>query len=279
MKITVYITSYNQKDLLIAAIESVLSQTLQAFEIIIVDDCSTDSSQDLIKDYASRYPGLVKPIFHNANLGIVNVRRAALDAVTGDYVTYLDGDDIFLPKKLEIESLLICDGKYDIAFSNNYYFTKEIENIQSIWAYNREELPEPGNMYVETFARKFPRTALFRMELVNYKFFKEVGFHDQNLKIYEDDEMRLRLSKKAKINFTMLPLSMVRMNTDGLSKSPREVHLESLRYVFAKHKHELSGLPSSEAKMIRDMYFRFMNRKNLKRKDIAKYFIKRLLGR
>ena len=100
MKISVFITSFNQKDYLSQAIDSVLNQTLQPFEIIIADDCSTDGSQALIKKYTNRYPHLIRPFCHSKNMGIPKNKSFAMHQAQGDFVTYLDGDDRFLPKSL-----------------------------------------------------------------------------------------------------------------------------------------------------------------------------------
>ena len=95
MKISVYISSYNQKEYLQVAIESVLNQTFLPYEIIIVDDCSSDGSQELIKEYSKKY-SFIRYVFHKENKGIAQVRITALSKVTGDFVTYLDGDDLYL---------------------------------------------------------------------------------------------------------------------------------------------------------------------------------------
>ena len=102
--ISVYITSYNQREFLAEAIDSVLAQTLPPHQIIVVDDCSTDGSQDIIADYARAHRGLFSPIYHRDNTGVAQVRADALAAVTGDLVTYVDGDDRYLPTKLEQEA-------------------------------------------------------------------------------------------------------------------------------------------------------------------------------
>ena len=234
MRISVFITSYNQRTVLVEAIDSVLAQTLKPYEIIIVDDCSSDGSQELINSYKDKFPKIVKPIFHERNLGVSQARVHALESVKGDYVTYVDGDDLFLPEKLDKEAELIKKGNFHIAFSNNYYF-KGKKDLLRIWAYNKSEVPDPGNMYADVIARKFPRNSLYRMELVNYNLWKRVGFHDTNLRIYEDYDMRIRLSKEARINFTLEPYSMVRTDTHNLSKSSAAVHRESLDYIYKKH--------------------------------------------
>ena len=67
MTISVYITCYNKAKYIGEAIESVLHQTLQPAEIIIVDDCSTDGSREIIKGFVSRYPEMIKHIFNENN--------------------------------------------------------------------------------------------------------------------------------------------------------------------------------------------------------------------
>ncbi|MEK6480090.1 glycosyltransferase family 2 protein [Catalinimonas sp. 4WD22] len=264
MNISVFITSYNQKEVLQEAIESVLAQTYRPHEIIIVDDFSSDGSQELINSYRHNYPDIIKPFFHETNLGVTQTRIDALQNVTGDYVTYLDGDDLFLPEKLEKEAKLIEKGDFHIAFSNNYYFKREKELLW-IWAYNKSDIPNPGNMYFEVIARKFPRDSLFRMELVNYNLWKRAGFHDLNMKIYEDYEMRIRLSKLAKINYTLEPLSMIRTDTHSLSRSHSQLHLESFQYIYHKYKEDFEGLSKEQKVYVEERFQSFFQKWEVKK--------------
>ena len=68
MSISVYITSFNKDKYLSQAITSVLNQSLAPKEIIIVDDCSTDNSRNIIEKFASQYPYIIKPIYNENNL-------------------------------------------------------------------------------------------------------------------------------------------------------------------------------------------------------------------
>lgn len=244
MRISVYITSYNQKEYLIEAIESVLSQTLKPYQIIIVDDCSTDGSQEVIRGYLSRFPKLIMPIFHQKNTGVTKVRIDALKAVNGDYVTYVDGDDRFLSTKLEKETKALKENPdAKIAFSNNFYMKEDGTHI-GIWADG--EKPSEGYIFKETFARDFPKRNLFRMELIEYEALREIGFHDTGLHIYEDYDMRIRLTKKLFTVYCDEPLSEIRMHDEGLSKSKVDRHLEALEYIYKKNKHLLYDLSKKE---------------------------------
>lgn len=235
MKISVYITSYNQKEYLRQAIESVLAQTLKPWEIILVDDCSTDGSQDLIKSYQSQYPDLIKGIFHEKNTGVTQARIDAIQSAQGEYITYVDGDDLFLPQKLEEEARLVQEHTCDLAFSNYYIIGDNPHEIQSVWAQHREQMPAFGDMHLEVFARKFPGKSLFRCELVHRDILFQTGLYDPNLKIYEDYELKIRMAARAKIAYTLQALSKYRDNPQGLSKSKQALHLASYEYIYEKH--------------------------------------------
>ena len=154
LKVAVYITSYNQRAYLKEAIDSVLTQTRLPDEIIIVDDASTDGSRELIEDYHIQYPKLVKPLFHKSNQGVSRTRNDALQMVASDLVTNLDGDDRFLPEKIENEvALLEQDISIDLVYSNYINIDNHGMYINT-WATD-ECLPQ-GNILGAIMAYDFP---------------------------------------------------------------------------------------------------------------------------
>lgn len=249
MNISVFITSYNQKNYLIESIESVLQQTLKPLQIVIVDDSSTDRSQEVIKGYHSRYPRLITPILHARNMGVAQARIDALKAVVGDYVTYVDGDDRFLPEKLENEAKRLRENpQAQIAFSNNYYMDQNGVHF-GVWI--EKEKPAEGDIFSQTFARDFPKKNLFRMELVNYPSWKSIGFHDPQLSLYEDYEMRIRLTKTLQAVYVDKPLSEIRWHTRGLSKMGLSDHFMAIRYIYNKNKILLDCLNQDQKNYVR----------------------------
>jgi glycosyltransferase involved in cell wall biosynthesis len=84
------------------AIESVLAQSFTDWELILVDDGSSDRSPDIARAYAERHPGRMRYLAHagRANLGMSASRNLGLGAARGDHVGFLDGDDVWLPEKL-----------------------------------------------------------------------------------------------------------------------------------------------------------------------------------
>lgn len=244
MQISVFITSYNQRDLLADAIDSVLGQVRPASEIIIVDDCSTDGSRDLIETFVRAHPHLVKSILHERNTGVAQSRIDALQEVTGDWVTYVDGDDRFLPDKLEREASAVeASPGVSIAFSNNRYMTYDWSMPLHTWV-DGEPVPQ-GDVFFETFTRGFPKRSLFRMELVRYADWRRIGFHDPRLQIYEDFDMRIRLTKELRTVYVDAVTAEIRAHQQGLSKLPDTRHLACLDYLFRKNLPLLDDLPSA----------------------------------
>jgi glycosyltransferase involved in cell wall biosynthesis len=240
MRISVYITSYNQKEYLIEAIESVLNQTLRPSQIVVVDDCSTDGSRELISGYASRYANLLTPVLHTRNQGIARTRIDGVRAATGDYVSHVDGDDRFLPPKLEEEARLLQEKRdAQIAFSDYYYLTEDGARTGS-WA--EKEKPPQGDVFCRTFARDFPKQGLFRNELINREAWKRIGFYDPSLSLYEDYEMLIRLTKHLRVVYHDEPLSEYRLHEAGLSRAGAVEHLAALNYIYEKNKPLLNDL-------------------------------------
>lgn len=258
-KVSVYITSFNQRKFLIEAIESVLNQTVLPLEILIVDGCSSDGSQDLIKRYKKDYPDMIRSIFHDKNYGIARTRNDALKGVRGEFVTYLDGDDRFLPQKIEKEIHEFRnhpDAK--IVFSNVRYIDEKGNHL-SRWA--GEKTPPPfGNVFKEVFSREFPGNSIFRNEMVDYSCYKKTGFYDENLRIYEDWDMKIRLTKYFKTVYCPEILVEYRLHRGGLSRLPPSQHLKFMKEIYRKNFCLLEDLPESERLYVERNLIRKINR-------------------
>lgn len=246
MKISVFITSYNQKQYLVEAIDSVLNQTLQPFEIIVVDDCSTDGSQDVIRHYAEQYPDLIRPFCHPQNLGIAKNKAFAQQQVQGDWLTYLDGDDRFLPEKLQAEAnLLQQHPEARIAFSNFEVINAKGKRLHS-WATESDSVPS-GYIFPQVFSREFPRNTLFRNELVAYDCLKQVGFYDESRKTHEDWDLKIRLTQQFSAVYCPIPLIEYRRHGQSISKSlVGMTRFQEMQEVYRKNQPLLKHLSPPE---------------------------------
>lgn len=96
-KVSVIISVYNGERYLAEAIDSVLAQTYQDFELILIDDGSTDRTKEIIQSYPTiRY-------FYQENQGVAAARNLGVAQSRGDYLTFLDADDLWLPEKLALQ--------------------------------------------------------------------------------------------------------------------------------------------------------------------------------
>lgn len=252
-RVSVYITSYNQKAWLQEAIDSVLAQTVAPHEIIIVDDASSDGSWELLEQYRARHPHLIRPIRHDRNLGIARTRIDALTAVTGDYVTYVDGDDRFLPDKLEHElATLAANPDAELVYSNFHFIDAEGERT-ALWAEDTDTV-YAGWIFPHVFARNFPKRTLFRNELVSCAALRRAGLHDPQLSLFEDFELRLRLSFCAQAAYCDRPLAEYRRHSGSLSHRDLRSHLAALDYCFAKNVGLLSVLDPDIRAQVQQAY-------------------------
>jgi glycosyltransferase involved in cell wall biosynthesis len=101
--VTVVICFYNEEAYLDDSINSILAQSYQHWELILVDDGSTDRSEAIASRHAASHPDKIQYVTHpgRANLGISHVRRLGFGLARGRYLTFLDGDDVWLPNKLQ----------------------------------------------------------------------------------------------------------------------------------------------------------------------------------
>jgi glycosyltransferase involved in cell wall biosynthesis len=211
-QVSLIITSYNQQEYLRGAIQSAIDQTVAAFEIIVADDHSTkDSSIETIHEYATRYPGLVRGLFQEKNLGIPKNRNSALRMVRGNYVAILDGDDRLLPGFIERHgAALIANPKAHVSYSNRYDINQRGERR----AHHRD--PQPSANVLAYIARG--RKGILRSMVAKYDLVKAAGFLDENHYHYDGFILTLRLAKLTPFVYLPEPLMEKRDHAGSSSK-------------------------------------------------------------
>ncbi len=101
LKVSVLIPTYNQQDVVEQTLMSTLEQDYDQLEVIVSDDASTDRTPGILKSLQGKYSGRLKVFLHQANLGVTKNHTRGLMECDGDYVAFQDGDDIFLPGKIQ----------------------------------------------------------------------------------------------------------------------------------------------------------------------------------
>lgn len=110
-KVSILIPSYNQEAIIEQTLLSSLEQDYDNLEVVVTDDASTDSTPEILREYMSRYPGRLKIILNSENAGVTRNHTRGLLACDGDFVAFLDGDDLFLPGKIkkQVEFMIAHD--------------------------------------------------------------------------------------------------------------------------------------------------------------------------
>ncbi|RLA62772.1 MAG: glycosyltransferase family 2 protein [Epsilonproteobacteria bacterium] len=195
--ISIIIPTYNRSAYLFRAIESVQYQTYKDWELIIVDDGSTDNTQKEIT-YLLKEEKKIKYI-KTPNRGVSAARNLGIHLSSGDYLAFLDSDDEWLPEKLELQ----------MEFVNT---NPEIELVHGdeIWIRNGKRVNQKnihkkfgGNIFSQSLdlCAISPSTAFLKRSL-----FKRVGFFREDFPVCEDYDLWLRVTSRNEVGFIARPL-------------------------------------------------------------------------
>ena len=123
-KVSVCVVTYNQEKYIRQCLQSLVDQkTNFDFEVIVADDCSTDGTRAIVREFAEKYPGEVKPIFRDKNIGAGANYVCVHQQAIGEYVAHMDGDDYALPGKLQAQAnILDADLKSTAIWHRVDYF-------------------------------------------------------------------------------------------------------------------------------------------------------------
>lgn len=117
MKLISIITpAYNAEKFIGSTIESVLSQTYTNWEMLIVDDCSSDGTVKVVEEYCNT-DARIKLIKHSENQGVAAARNTALANANGEYIAFLDSDDMWSPQKLDRQYRFMEDNGYVLTYT------------------------------------------------------------------------------------------------------------------------------------------------------------------
>jgi len=229
--VSVIIPTYNRAHLIGRSIKSVLSQSYQDFEIIIVDDGSTDNTEEVVSSFNDER---IRYIRHGENKGEAAARNMGIRVARGKYIASQDSDDEWLPEKLakQIELLKNTPPKVGVAYTGFW----KIENnektyIPFSWVNQKE-----GDIHKELLKGNFigsPAT------LIRRECFKKVGMFDEKLFHLVDWEMWLRVSKYYHFKFIDEPLLITYYDLDNVSTNQNEF-IRAQELILEKHFEDFS---------------------------------------
>lgn len=107
--VSTIIPTFNRQEQLALALDSVISQTVKLHEIVVVDDGSTDGTQEMLQEFARLHPDVRLIVIRQKNRGPAAARNAGIKVATGELVAFLDDDDVWHPEKLERQLTVLVD--------------------------------------------------------------------------------------------------------------------------------------------------------------------------
>ena len=229
MKVSVIIPLYNAENYIAACLESVLNQTLQDFEVIIVDDCSTDNSCAVAESFLEKFGGRLKIISLPTNTGNASVpRNEGLRFSRGDFVFFMDNDDLIIPNALETLYNLAINARADVVYMERGFLLTGKNVIAADWDKNSSKITNPTletqniSVRIENFLKTSygwaPWTKFIRRDFL---IANKIDF--PQVKIAEDVLWSFKIVCLAE-NFLRIPnqLYICRSRTDSLSRIKRE---------------------------------------------------------
>ncbi len=210
--VSVIIPAYNQAHYLNLAISSVLEGSYQDFEIIVIDDGSTDNTAHVTQDFLDprvRY-------FFQENRGLSSARNTGISHATGEFLTYLDSDDLFLPEKLTLLVKAINSEPRIGLIAGQAIIIDE--NNQPLGEIFDQPLPSDGSQLL------LGNPLHVGSVLLRSEWQKRVGLFDQNLRSYEDWDLWLRLARiGCPMGWIAKPVSFYRFHRTQMTRDDSQM--------------------------------------------------------
>ena len=218
--VTVVIPVYNSKNTVAKAVRSVLDQTYNELEIILVNDGSTDDSLDICNKLASEDKRII--VHSQENGGLSAARNKGISLATGKWITFVDSDDVAAPNMIEILMNAAVTANADLSVCNlKEVDTQDIDSEESVSGNVEDKVLEPKDIINGSLLCGIPLYAwgkLYKLEL-----FKDITYPAG--RYFEDEITSLKLFCAAKKTaFADLGLYYYVQNTSGITKSPKEKH-------------------------------------------------------
>ena len=234
--VSVVIPTYNRAAFIAAAVESVLQQDWPALEVIVVDDGSSDGTRAILDAIAD--PRL--RVIYQANQGRSRARNVALTVARGDYIAFLDSDDLFLPGKL---SRQVAWLETNPDFGMVYTASDCIDTVGDRLGHTyRADVG--GDIYAEV-AFFLPVTITLPTVMLRREVLATVGLFDEEMSRFEDTDMWRRIAKRYRVGALPEVTCLVRTHADNalVGQDPAGI-VAAIDYYLAKVEREDADVPS-----------------------------------
>lgn len=239
---SVVLTTHNRASFLSRAIASVLNQTLSDFELIVVDDCSSDHTEELMRTYTDHR---IRYLRQAQNRGVSVARNTGVHAARADYVSFLDDDDEYFSEFLEKTQACISQHA-SVGFlwtGVNRVLEKSQKTDTQIWHAKRV-----NNRVIDDLEMIFATQVAASCGLtVAKKNFEKAGAYKEGISVSEDIDLIFRMLALGS-DYQAIPVPLIQVNihpSESLSRaSTLQKHIQSLEYLTDSNQEFLSTVPS-----------------------------------
>ncbi len=207
-QVSVVVTCYNYGKYLKSSLDSVLAQNCPDLEIIVIDDGSTDNTSEMMNQYVC-IEG-VKYI-RQKNQGASKARNHGIEVSSGEFVAFLDADDVWMPGKLEHQLTLFEDPKVGVVYSRRKWIDPE-----GLEKSGNERVLYRGFILNRIFIDNF---VCFSSSVIRRSLLDDVGCFDESLSMGMDYDLWVRLAARCHFDYVDEPLVKYRTGHANLSKN------------------------------------------------------------
>jgi glycosyltransferase involved in cell wall biosynthesis len=228
VKVSVCMITYNHEPFIAQAIESVLMQrTSFPYELVIGEDCSTDGTREIVRQYAEKHPDIIRPLFREQNLGMHRNFVDTLAHCRGEYVALLEGDDYWTdPYKLQKQAEFLDEHPEYVLVCGNALTIREDEGYRNLSV--AQNLPLAFDFDTRYLMTEFPVTTLtvmFRNRLL-------IDFPDLFYRSVSGDRwLVVLLSQHGKCHYLNDVLGVYRIHAGGIYQSRHQTLEERIAYL------------------------------------------------
>jgi glycosyltransferase involved in cell wall biosynthesis len=227
--VSIIIPTYNRRQLIARSIKSVLNQTYQNFELIIVDDGSTDGTEEVVAAFNDQR---IRYVRREENKGEAAARNMGIKAARCDYIAYQDSDDEWLPEKLARQMKLLEDASPQVGVIYTGFWKAENRRktyIPFSWVNQKN-----GDIHKELLKGNFIGSPV---ALIKKECFDNVGLFDERLHNLVDWEMWLRISRRYHFRCVDEPLAIAHYDSDNVSDNSDSL-IDAMELVLEKNRDE-----------------------------------------
>ena len=232
--ISVVIPTFNRKNFITKAIESIINQSVKNIEIIVVDNGSTDGTDKVLEQLIKKYSSLrfyVQP----KNMGAQTARNKGIQESKGDWIAFLDSDDEYLPQKLEWQLKELEKVNFDpfTVIHGNCIVIDEKKAQPYIW-----NLPEifGKDVYRQVLTQSGP---MFQAMLTSKEALKKIGFLDTKVHAYQEWDTSISLAKYCQFIFLKQPLFVYNIHGGETISKDNEKAILGYEYIIQKNKADI----------------------------------------